>query len=202
MKWLQNSQSKDHQPNLSITIVISLCGLSCWGTKHIWNTCALITLQDKGSLIRSNVRRKGTKKENMPIGWDSQMKICSMSLPPSLPHTSILGNLFPFFQNSKVSSTNSYEFYTTFIFKLLCASHSTLGPIYFIGKIKPCDIWWRYPKIILLNEHKYIFSFLFHMMAAFEEAKCIIQRRMAESCSPGGHIHIHPIFKSTQKQRN
>lgn len=149
-----------------------------------------IKCEEKGHQKRKYANRLRFTNENL------------QHLPPSLPHTSILGNLFPFFQNSKVSSTNSYEFYTTFIFKLLCASHSTLGPIYFIGKIKPCDIWWRYPKIILLNEHKYIFSFLFHMMAAFEEAKCIIQRRMAESCSPGGHIHIHPIFKSTQKQRN
>lgn len=159
---MQNLQSKHHQPNLSIAIVISLYGFIVLGyTAHLEHLCPHHTPGQK----EGRHQEKGYRKRK----YANRLKFPNENaVSPSLPHTSILGNLFPFFQNSKASCTNSSEFYTTFIFKLLCASHSTRGPIYFIGKIKPCNIWWRYPKIVLLNEHKYIFSFLFHMMAAFK----------------------------------
>lgn len=130
-----------------------LCGFIVLGYKaHLEHSCSHHAPGQKVGHTNKH-QEKGHQK------WKYASRLRFTNENPSLSHTPILGNVPIFSKLSKTSSTNSSEFYTTFIFKLLCASHSTLGPIYFIGKIEPCNIWWHYPKIILLNEHKYIFSF-------------------------------------------
>lgn len=122
-----------HQPNFRILIIsIGLCGVLCWKLWYRPHVEQLCSHHTPGGKVGNAIKQQERRAQKVPIDWDSQIKISNTLLPRKL----YLVNLFQCFQNCKASSTKSSEFYATFIFKLLCVSRSTLGPIYFIGKIK------------------------------------------------------------------
>lgn len=125
MNWLKSAIPRlARQPNLRIPMITSL-----------W----FITAEEPGATEQpGDGSREPTPNSRGETDTKTAglVRLGSKGSSTLLPHKLYLVNLFQIFQNPKAGSTKSSEFYATFIFKVLCASHSTLGPIYFIGKIK------------------------------------------------------------------